>query len=68
MDLNDYKKIDGKIIKEDEISIEELNRIKVDAVENIALLTDAKAKLIKEYDDQILKWQTKIDKINSLLK
>ena len=68
MDLDKYSNVDGKIIHSEEISVETLQAIKIDAENNIAGLTSSRNDIIADFNARINTWQLKIDKINDLLK
>jgi len=68
VDLDKYSKVDGKIVKNEEISVETLQAIKTDAENTISGLTATRDKMVADYAVKINEYQLQIDKINDLLK
>jgi len=68
MDLDNYSKIDGKVIKTEEISTDKLLALKKDSEDNIEQLTRKLHSDTADINEKIEYFQSVITKINNLLK
>lgn len=67
-DIMRYEKIDGRIIKKTELSVQELNTAITEANNKILQYQREKKDTITQCDERISYWQTIVTKIEGLLK